>query len=179
MRLTEKLPDYYRDSPPVSELERVLGAAAGQVLDDHDDVLQQLWVSTATWGLDRWESWCGLPTDRTKTYDYRRKRILARLRGQGTTTAEVIAAVAASFGYDPGQISVVEKPEQYGFEVIVSGISAPPGDVSDMTLAIDEIKPAHLEWHFVWQRSPFAEAVRVFGGSWRVREVTLPPMKEG
>ena len=75
MNLITRLPDYYQECPPVAELERVLGEEAGKLAASREDVLAQLWIDTATWGLDLWEQWCGLPTDRSRPYSYRRGRI--------------------------------------------------------------------------------------------------------
>ena len=72
--LVFRLPRYYQDSPQVSELERVLGEQAGALRVSESDTLAQLWVDTATWGLDLWEQWVGLPSDRTRPYSYRRSR---------------------------------------------------------------------------------------------------------
>ena len=55
------LPRYYQDSPPVTELERVMGEQAEALLDAKEDTVNQLWIDTATWGLDLWEQWVGLP----------------------------------------------------------------------------------------------------------------------
>ena len=111
--LVFRLPRYYQDSPQVSELERVLGEQAGALRVSESDTLAQLWVDTATWGLDLWEQWAGLPVDRTRPYSYRRGRIKAKLRGQGATTAEMLRSVVASFGYDVSLVSVVEHPEEW------------------------------------------------------------------
>ena len=91
--LVFRLPRYYQDSPQVSELERVLGEQAGALRVSESDTLAQLWIDTATWGLDLWEQWAGLPVDRTRPYSYRRGRIKAKLRGQGATTAEMLRSV--------------------------------------------------------------------------------------
>ena len=179
MRLIERVPAYYQSSPPVSELERVLGQAAGRLLDDKEDTLAQLWVETATWGLDRWESWCGIATDRTKTYAWRRQRILAKLRGQGTTTAEVIAGVVASFGFAPAQVAVNELPGQYRFQVVISGLTSAPDAPGQMKAAVNEIKPGHLAWNFVFELAPLRAHIRAACGVWGVHEITLPPMQEG
>ncbi len=179
MNLISRLPSYYQSSAPVSELERVLGQAAGQLLDDKEDTLAQLWVETATWGLDRWESWCGLATDRTKTYAWRRQRVLAKLRGQGTTTAEVIAGVIASFGFDPAQVAVHELPGQYRFQVVISGLTSAPDAPEQMKAAVNEIKPGHLDWHFIFELAPMQTDIRTAGGLWGVHEAMLPPMQEG
>ena len=118
--LVFRLPRYYQDSPQVSELERVLGEQAGALRVSESDTLAQLWVDTATWGLDLWEQWVGLPSDRTRPYSYRRSRIKAKLRGQGATTAEMLRSVVASFGFEPSQISVIEHPAEYQFEIVLS-----------------------------------------------------------
>ena len=176
--LVFRLPRYYQDSPPVSELERVLGEQAGALRVSESDTLAQLWVDTATWGLDLWEQWVGLPSDRTRPYSYRRSRIKAKLRGQGTTTAELIASVVASFGYHPEQVSVVEHPEAYAFEVVLSDLAGQPADVSGITDAVNEIKPAHLDWWFTYQLSQLLARARTGGGFWRIRDVTMPAMEE-
>ncbi|CUQ22029.1 Uncharacterized protein conserved in bacteria (DUF2313) [Flavonifractor plautii] len=69
--LVFRLPRYYQDSPQVSELERVLGEQAEALRVSESDTLAQLWIDTATWGLDLWEQWVGLPADRTRPYSYR------------------------------------------------------------------------------------------------------------
>ena len=75
--LVFRLPRYYQDSPQVSELERVLGEQAEALRVSESDTLAQLWIDTATWGLDLWEQWAGLPVDRTRPYSYRRGRVEA------------------------------------------------------------------------------------------------------
>ena len=175
--LTDRLPDHYRDCPPVAELERVLGLESGSLAQAEADVLAQLWVDTATWGLDLWETWCGLPVDRTSLYSARRGRIKAKLRGQGATTAETIAAVVASFGYQPEQVSVAEHPAQNSFEVVLSDLAVIPEDLSGPTAAVNEIKPAHLAWWFTFELSRLLTELRTGGAFWTIQETTLIPME--
>ena len=151
--LVFRLPRYYQDSPQVSELERVLGEQAEALRVSESDTLAQLWVDTATWGLDLWEQWVGLPSDRTRPYSYRRSRIKAKLRGQGATTAEMLRSVVASFGFEPSDVSGIES-------------------------AVNEIKPAHLDYWFTYELAQLLAALRVGGGLWSIQAVTLPPMEE-
>ena len=175
--LTDRLPDHYRYCPPVAELERVLCLESGSLSKAEADTLAQLWVDTATWGLDLWETWCGLPVDRTSLYSARRGRIKAKLRGQGATTAETIAAVVASFGYQPEQVSVAEHPAQNSFEVVLSDLAVIPEDLSGPTAAVNEIKPAHLAWWFTFELSCLLTEVRTGGAFWTIQETTLTPME--
>ena len=173
-----KLPQYYQDSPPVTELERVIGLQAEALLDAREDTVKQLWIDTATWGLDLWEQWVGLPVDRSGSYGARRGRIKAKLRGQGTTTAEMIANVVASFGYDAEQVSVVEHSESYQFEVILSNLAEAPGDTEDIIDAVNEIKPAHLDWWFTYELAQLLTNIRIGTGLWRIQELKLAMNEE-
>ena len=168
--LVFRLPRYYQDSPQVSELERVLGEQAGALRVSESDTLAQLW--------DLWEQWVGLPSDRTRPYSYRRSRIKAKLRGQGATTAEMLRSVVASFGFEPSQISVIEHPAEYQFEIVLSDLAAVPSDVSGIESAVNEIKPAHLDYWFTYELAQLLAALRVGGGLWSIQAVTLPPMEE-
>ena len=175
--LIDRLPEYYRASPPVAELERVLSLETDSLKQAERDVLAQLWVDSATWGLDLWEAWVGLTVDRTSLYSYRRGRIKAKLRGQGATTAETIADVVASFGYQPEQVSVAEHPAQNSFEVVLSDLAVIPEDLSGPTAAVNEIKPAHLAWWFTFELSCLLTEVRTGGAFWTIQETTLTPME--
>lgn len=175
--LTDRLPDHYRDCPPVAELERVLGLESGSLSQAQADTLAQLWVDTATWGLDLWETWCGLPVDRSGLYSARRGRIKAKLRGQGATTAETIADVVASFGFQPEQVSVIEHAASFQFEVVLSGLAAIPEDLDGPSAAVNEIKPAHLAWWFTFELSRLLTEARTGGAFWTVQETTLTPME--
>lgn len=175
--LIDRLPEYYRASPPVAELERVLSLETDSLKQAERDVLAQLWVDSATWGLDLWEAWVGLTVDRTSLYSYRRGRIKAKLRGQGATTAETIADVVASFGYQPEQVSVAEHPAQNSFEVVLSDLAVIPEDLSGPTAAVNEIKPAHLAWWFTFELSRLLTELRTGGAFWTIQETTLTPME--
>lgn len=175
--LIDQLPEYYRASPPVAELERVLSLETDSLKQAERDVLAQLWVDSATWGLDLWEAWVGLTVDRTSLYSYRRGRIKAKLRGQGATTAETIADVVASFGYQPEQVSVAEHPAQNSFEVVLSDLAVIPEDLSGPTAAVNEIKPAHLAWWFTFELSRLLTELRTGGAFWTIQETTLTPME--
>ncbi len=106
------------------------------------DIVDQCFVSTATWGLDYWESFLGIPMQPGKDIDYRRTTIEAKLRGSGTVTVSLIQNVASSFSN--GQVAIVEHPSIYSFEVVFVGTIGIPPNLLDLQAAIERIKPAHL-----------------------------------
>lgn len=147
MSLIDLLPSYYSESYETLELQRAFLKQVNQAGEAKEDFFRQLFVQTATWGLDAWENAYGLETDRTKPDDYRRTRIMSKMRGQGTTTVELIQNVSESFSN--GEVEVTEHNEQYIFDVkFVSSIGIPP-NLDDLKNAIEEIKPAHLQVNYI------------------------------
>ena len=90
----------------------------------------------------------GLETDVSKTYAYRRERIMSKLRGSGTTTTAMIQNVAESFSN--GEVTIIEYNDEHKFEVKFTGTIGMPLNMDDLTAAIEEIKPAHLAYTYVY-----------------------------
>lgn len=142
-----QLPAFYK-SIPFAELQRVLGEAVRRAAANVEFTMAQLWPQTAIgWGLELWETAYGIPVEVDKDTDFRRTRIISKLRGQGTSTAELIRVVAASFVN--GEVEVEEHNDQSYFTVKFTSIMGVPPNVEDLTAAINEIKPAHL--NFVYE----------------------------
>ncbi|MDQ7096945.1 DUF2313 domain-containing protein [Desulfosporosinus sp. PR] len=106
------------------------------------DIVNQCFVNTATWGLDNWESLLGIITDHRKDVNYRRTVVNAKLRGSGTITVNLVQNVAGSF--INGKVAVIEHPSIYSFEVMFVGTVGIPPNLSDVQDVINQIKPAHL-----------------------------------
>jgi len=147
MKLLELLPDYYAQSPQVVKLQEAFEHWADAMLAAKGDLILQLNVATATWGLALWENILGLETDVSKPYEYRRTCIMSKLRGAGTTTVKMIKNVAESF--TNGQVEVTEHPEEYRFTVTFVDKHGIPPNYDDLQAAIEEIKPAHLAVEYV------------------------------
>lgn len=147
MPLIDLLPPYYASSPEVVELQGAFNTQAEAVAAMKNDMFAQLDLHTATWGLKYWEKAYGLKTDVSKPYDYRRTRILSKMRGQGSVTKDMIQNVAQSFSN--GQVEVIEHNDEYQFEIKFTGSLGIPPNMEDLTAAIEEIKPAHLAYNYV------------------------------
>jgi len=153
--LMSYLPDYYQNVKEMRELQTALGYEVGKLRYSLQDLLDQCFISSATWGLDRWENLYGIQTDRSKTYERRREILKAKLRGSGTTTKEMIKNVAEAFS--GGEVDVIEYPEEYRFVVQFIGIRGIPQNMAGLIDALEQIKPAHLAYSFkytytVWQQ---------------------------
>lgn len=170
-----QLPAFYK-SIPFAELQRVLGEAARRAAADVDFTMLQLWPQTASgWGLELWETAYGIPVEVDKGTEFRRTRIVSKLRGQGTPTAELIRAVAASFVN--GEVEVVEHSGEYYFVVKFVSVLGVPPNVEDLTAAINEIKPAHLRFVYEYLYRTWAQAkVKTWG---QVAAFTWTDLREG
>ena len=109
------------------------------------DLQNQLFVNKATWGLDFFERDYGIKTDLSKTYEDRREVILAKKRGTGTVTKEMIKNTAKAF--TNVDVDVIENKD-YSFTIKFIGEKGIPKNLQDFKDMIEEIKPAHLAYSF-------------------------------
>ncbi|ULO08148.1 YmfQ family protein [Paenibacillus sp. 19GGS1-52] len=146
--LMHYLPDYYQGIQEMEELQAILGTEIGGLQTGAIDVLNQAFVETATWSLGRWELELGLSSDPSKSPVSRREMIKAKLRGSGTTTPEMIQRTASAFS--GGDVEVIEVPGKYNFEIRFVGTLGIPPNMAGLIQIIEEIKPAHLAYEFVY-----------------------------
>lgn len=173
-----QLPEFYRGAS-FAELQRVLGEMCRRAGEDLEAVLDQLWPQTASgWGLELWEAAYGIQTDLSRDLEFRRTRVISKLRGQGTPTAELIQAVASSFAN--GQVEIVEHSDQYYFVLKFTSVLGVPPNIDDLTAAINDIKPAHLAFIYEYVFHQWGSLAPYTWGqladkTWKdLREGTLP-----
>lgn len=142
MELIKYLPSFYLNSEEVTNIQAGLGSENDKMRLAIQDILNQIFVSTATWGLKYWEEMLTIDTDESKPYEFRRSVVKAKLRGAGTVTVSLIKNVAESFSN--GQVDINENVQPYTFEVKFIGTRGIPPNLDDLKKVINEIKPAHL-----------------------------------
>jgi hypothetical protein len=145
--LVSYLPEYYDNSSETATIQRAIQPEIDLVWSARDDLLLQLNPRTATWGLDYWEAALGLQVDRSKDLEFRRTRVVAKLRGRGTTTVALIKSVSESFSN--GAVDVRDIAREYRVEIHFVGTIGIPPNLEDLRAALDDIMPAHLDWIFV------------------------------
>ncbi len=148
MALIDMMRPNYKNSPQAAELQAALNKQTEKLMNTKDDMLAQLNVRTATWGLGLWEKALGIVTDISKLPDFRRSRIESKLRSQGVTTKIMIKNVAESFSN--GIVDVIEHAAEYRFDIKFIGTLGIPPNMDDLIAAIEEIKPAHLAYAFIY-----------------------------
>lgn len=140
------LPSIYYKPNEVENIQASLLAEDIEVKEAIEYILEQIFVDTATWGLDSWERMLELKIDRKETYENRRARIKMRLRGVGTFNKVMIKNLCKSFVN--GNVCVIENNSDYSFTIKFIDIKGIPGNLEYLKQAIEEVKPAHLNFSF-------------------------------
>lgn len=146
MDLMELLTPHYEENETMKELQSIIGREVEKIATNKDIAINQGFVETATILLSRWEKIFGLEIDVSKSNEFRRERIKAKIRGQGTTTKQMIVDVASSFSN--GEVEVIEDFPNYKFKIKFVGVKGIPANLTDLTITINEIKPAHLSFEY-------------------------------
>ena len=87
-------------------LQGILTEKINELANDLNETIDECFVNTASALLSRYEEIYGLQVDVTKSDEFRRERIMAKIRGIGTVTKQMIIDTAAS--YSNGEVEVIE-----------------------------------------------------------------------
>lgn len=147
------LPPYYETSRVMKTILQTEGIEFDKLRQALDETLNQFFVRTATWGLDKWEEEIGLPIMPDQLEAERRNKIISRLRGYGTATILVVKQVAEA--YDKGTIDVIEDFSCYSITIQFVDTAGIPPNLDDLKAAVRAVVPAHLEIlyefnYFLW-----------------------------
>ena len=108
------------------------------------DLIDNLFVETATWSLENWEKEYNIPIDLDDTLENRRSRILARMVSKGQPfTKETIESIANQF--TNGSVEVIEHLENDYFTVKFVSTKGIPPKIQDVYDAINEVKASWLD----------------------------------
>ena len=114
------------------------------------DIFNQFFISTATWGLDSYEKILGITPKATDDYIARRNMILARYQANQTSTITFLETLVKRYIIPDTPINITEDNTTYSFKVNTNSGSVLY--LTDMINAIDLYKPAHLCWLLHYNR---------------------------
>lgn len=109
-----------------------------------DEITNQFYIETATWGLADWERILGLKPDADDSYEQRRNRILLKLQSHNTSTLEFMAALIKRYCKAGTEVTIYENETPYTFRIDVSNGSVLYS--RDLLDALETYKPAHLSY---------------------------------
>lgn len=140
MKLIDKLPSFVRNRI-VEEIQGAYDIELNILKEDIDDTFDQLFVDTATWGLDMWEDILCIEK-KDLGFEARRNNIKAKMRSRGTSTIEVIKNICEAYTKSEADIKVYSDEFTFVLSFIANNCDYKTLlDCSDM---IEKVKPAHL-----------------------------------
>jgi hypothetical protein len=145
MKLIEKLPFFYEECPITNAIQDGLNSEKEVLTSKIEDTINQLYVNSATWGLEFWEKFVGINKSSENLID-RRLKVISRLTAKRTTTKKVFEELCKVYVDD---VKINEIFEEY--KVLISLTEKSESDLpkeynlTEINNAIWEIKPAHLE----------------------------------
>ncbi|CCL16213.1 TPA: putative phage tail protein [Clostridioides difficile] len=145
MKLIDYLPSFANNEIDI-QIQEALENELLTLIDEKDDLLDQFFIDTATWGLDDWESLLDIKINYKLDFDTRRSNIKAKLRGKGTTTIEVIKAISEAYTKTNVDVKVFSNLFSFTLSFLTNDCSY--NTILELDKKIEEIKPCHLEHKF-------------------------------
>lgn len=138
-KLLDALPEHFSKLLEMREIARVEGAQFDRLNADIDDLLDQMFISTATWGLSYWEEQYKLPIlVESKDYTKRRQRVLAKKRSNKASLTDILRAIEPSIKL------------AWGGEILPFTIESTADyyDFGELVRMLEIEKPSHLTYSF-------------------------------
>ena len=140
MNLINKLPSFY-ENDIVKPIQNALGIEADSINSSVENTLNQFYVDSATFGLDKWEKMLGISKN-NNDIQTRRENIKAKMRSRGTTSIDVIKNICEAYSY--GEVEIIVNHADYSFVVNFVGSIGVPKAFAELDKTVNEIKPCHL-----------------------------------
>lgn len=145
--LTKYVPQFiWKNNEIMKAIYDAQGVELGSLYYYIQDLINQCFIDTATWGLALWEEEYGITTNLNYSYEERREVVKAKKRGQGACTKALIKSVAEAFS--GGEVNVLENTAPYTFTIQFIGVKGIPRNMQAFKNMLEDIKPAHLGYDF-------------------------------
>ncbi|QNK87739.1 DUF2313 domain-containing protein [Sporosarcina sp. resist] len=146
-RMKSYLPPHFAESREIQAILEVGNDLFEETSKVLDDVLNQFFVETATWGIPKWEDELDImPTE--VDLETRRNQIISKLTSQTPTNYRAIEREINRFLRSPSSKVRLIKG-RYAMEIIIPLDQITEWLPVKLTNAIEEMKPAHLAALFV------------------------------
>ena len=141
--LVTYLPEFLQEVVELAQIQNAITPEINNAVNAIEHMQKQKFIQTAEDGLLLWENEYGIPRNMQMSYEDRRKRIIAKIAGSGTSTFELFNQLANIYASDT--VEVIELPDIYRIIIRFSEPTAPP-NIADFIATVEELKPAHLEY---------------------------------
>ncbi|MCT4593597.1 MAG: YmfQ family protein [Anaeromicrobium sp.] len=159
-KLINRMPTYERKSQLVNEIFTPVSIELENEEIKIDDLKDQLWIDRATWALDIYEKELGL-NSQDENIENRRSIIKSKYRGVGKVGSDLIKKVCDS--YTNGDVEVTFDGK---IKIKFTSVYGIPSNMDSVKQAIDHIKPAHLDFDFIYIYTTWDELDK-YNNSWQ------------
>lgn len=125
------------------------------------DILDQLFIDTATWGLTTWEDFVDVTPPQMSDYYNRRLQVKLKLNRNLIVNESFLEMLTNQY-VNNGSADIIPHNEEYYFDVTFTKDSC--FDLSALTQAIELYKPAHLGYKF-FERQPVSVGIVIGCGA--------------
>lgn len=155
-RLAERLDPRLDEIPTFHELTEAESFEFDHIREIIDEAELNMTLSHTTESkIEDREYEFGVISDPSKPIEQRRAVLIAKLRGQGTTTPAAVLNIAASFDF--GEISIDESSTPYTVRIVFEEFRGVPPNMADFIAALEKIKPAHLVFEYVYKYNTWGD----------------------
>lgn len=134
-------PNYYKNSKVIENINNAYAKELTKSQQKIINTLKQFFLLDADTSLNLWEKEFGIKTNTNLSLEERRKRLLSKLRGLGTSTIEQIKSICISY---VEKANVIENNVDYSFTIELISSVGFPTFIMNLLEMLEEIKPAHL-----------------------------------
>ncbi|MCY8384841.1 YmfQ family protein [Bacillus haynesii] len=142
----------------VREMSEILQAEAPEFEQQNNDIFDltdQLFITTATWGLDRWEALLNVARESGDSIEIRRLRLISKTSNIPPATYQAIEQALNRFLKNPSaQVRLLPKECHFNVDINIDDLQ----NVRELIETLENIKPAHLAYTF---RPSFNEQLKI------------------
>ncbi|MCY8362992.1 YmfQ family protein [Bacillus spizizenii] len=107
------------------------------------DLTDQLFVTTATWGLERWEKILNVPRESGDTDEIRRLRLISKMSNIPPATYKAIEQALNRFLKNPSaQVRLLQGQYRFNVDIDIDDMQ----HMSELIETLENMKPAHLAY---------------------------------
>lgn len=113
---------------------------------DLQDLLDQFFIESASWGLEQWEDLVNIKTNTTKSLESRRDAVIAKLRKPASVTETFLTNLINRYIADKAGY-IISYPSEYRIEILYHGGQI--FDYNSLRKSINTYIPAHIGYKLV------------------------------
>jgi len=162
----------YEQSAIMQTIIDTIGQEWDDVNELVDEVCNQLFPQTATWGIVYWENLLGIPRNDSFPIEQRRTRILTQLQTRWPVTRERMEQIVRTYSGDK-QAYISQFFNEYRFEVLFNPVKSI--DLKTVNEVVSETKPAHLDFSLVMGLRQGEKSIYVGSAMLAGEEITVYP----